>query len=392
MAESFEYGPLTDSLEWDRLREILTQCFAFPVARWQPYLEMVEEQNFRAIRRSGRIAGGLVALWMGQWFGGRPVPMLGVAAVGVPPEERAGGVARALMTRLLLESREKGYPLSALYASTQHLYRSVGYEQAGFRFLYEMPSDGLTVRDRSLPVEKVDPAAHSAFHEIYGAVARSSCGCLDRCRGIWLRTVHTDESEPVVAYRIGAPERPEGYVIFTQPRNDRGYDLRVRDLAAVTPAAMRRILTLFADHRSLATKISWAGSPVEPLLGLLEDQRGVSMGIERWMLRVVDLPKALEARGYPTGVEAEIHLDVDDPLIPENRGRWVLQVRGGDGAVRQGGRGDLRTDIRGMAPLYTGMLPPAELRRIGWLEGEDAAVAAAAPVFGGAVPWMIDAF
>lgn len=392
MGEPLNYGPVTDPLEWDRLREILTQCFAFPVARWQPYLDMVGVENFRAVRRADRVAGGLAVLWMGQFFGGRSVPMAGVAAVGVPPEERAGGVARSLMTSLLFEARERGFPLSVLYASTQHLYRAVGYEQAGFRFLYEMPADGLTLRDRSLPLEKVDPATHTIFHEIYTAVARESSGCLDRCRGIWLRTVYTDEADPVIAYRVGPPEQAEGYAIFTQSKTDHGYDLRIRDYAALTPAALRRILTLFADHRSLASRIHWAGSPAEPLLCLPEEQRARSAGIDRWMLRIVDVAQALEARGYPPGVDAELHLEIDDHLIPENRGRWVLDVGGGAGSVRQGGRGDIRTGIREMAPLYTGMLPPVELRRIGWLEGGDNALLEAARVFSGPTPWMTDPF
>ncbi len=392
MSEQFLYGPPGDTADWDRLRDILIQCFAFPLARWQPYVDMVEPENFRVIRRSDRVAGGLVVLWMGQWFGGRSVPMAGIAAVGVPPEERSGGVARELMARTLLEARSKGYCLSVLYASTQHLYRAVGYEQAGFRFLYEMPADALTIRDRSLGLEKVDAATHSAFHEIYGEAAKSTSGCLDRCRGIWLRTIHATESEPVLAYRVGPAERPEGYAIFSQPANDHGYDLKIRDFAAVTPAAMRRILTLFADHRSLAGKILWAGSPVEPFLGLPEEQRARSRGIERWMLRVTDVAAALEARGYPAGVEAELHLEIEDPLIPENGGRWTLAAADGSCTARRGGRGDLRMNIRGLAPLYTGMLHPIELRRIGWLEGEDPALAAAARLFGGPVPWMIDPF
>ena len=57
--------------------------------------------------------------------------MWGVAGVAVPPEARSRGAARELMRRCVVELRERGIPLSALYPATQWLYRGAGYEQAG---------------------------------------------------------------------------------------------------------------------------------------------------------------------------------------------------------------------------------------------------------------------
>ena len=109
-------------------------------------------------------------------------------------------------------------------------------------------------------------------------------------------------------------------------------------------------------------------------------------------MRILDVKEALARRGWPTGVEAELHLDVRDELLRENHGRWVLAIGGGAAEVRAGGRGELACDVRGLAPLYTGMLPPRALAALGWIEGSEAALATAGRAFAGPEPWMPDMF
>jgi predicted N-acetyltransferase YhbS len=50
-----------------------------------------------------------------QWFGGRPVPMGGVASVAVAASHQRRGVARATVGAVLPLLREHGYPVSTLF-------------------------------------------------------------------------------------------------------------------------------------------------------------------------------------------------------------------------------------------------------------------------------------
>jgi predicted acetyltransferase len=168
--------------------------------------------------------------------------------------------------------------------------------------------------------------------------------------------------------------------------------MRIRDWAARTPAAFARLQTLVADHRSLVQDVIWKGPPVDPLLCSPEEQRFQHRGSERWMLRIVDVRAALEQRGYPEGVSADLHLEVADDLLHGNAGRFVLHVADGSGKVTRGGRGDLRCGVRGLSPLYSSMLVPQELARIGWIEGDPTTLATAARIFSGPQPWMADGF
>lgn len=55
----------------------------------------------------------------------RAIPMEGAAGVAVAPESRGRGLALNLMRELVREIAHEGVPLTALYASTQSLYRQV---------------------------------------------------------------------------------------------------------------------------------------------------------------------------------------------------------------------------------------------------------------------------
>jgi predicted acetyltransferase len=110
------------------------------------------------------------------------------------------------------------------------------------------------------------------------------------------------------------------------------------------------------------------------------------------MLRVVDVVKALEKRGYPTKIQTELHLKVEDDLIAENNGKFILSVANGRGEVTKGGKGELQLDIRGLAPLYTSLFTPQQLQIAGKLQGTETSLDTATQLFAGSSPWMADYF
>lgn len=111
-----------------------------------------------------------------------------------------------------------------------------------------------------------------------------------------------------------------------------------------------------------------------------------------WMLRVLDVPAALQARGYPAGFSGALHLDVDDDLFPENRGRFVLEVENGEAEVRPGGDGDVKLHVRALAPLYSGFLLPSALQLAGVLQADEDSLRTATTLFSGPPPAMPDMF
>jgi len=85
--------------------------------------------------------------------------------VGGTPEHRAGGVASQMMRFALEEAHRERTPLSVLFAATQPVYRGPGFEQAGVRLMYRLPTRGIDVRDRPLGIRPIQTADHHACVE-----------------------------------------------------------------------------------------------------------------------------------------------------------------------------------------------------------------------------------
>ena len=112
-------------------------------------------------------------------------------------------------------------------------------------------------------------------------------------------------------------------------------------------------------------------------------------------MRVVDVPGALEARGYPA-VEGEAILRIDDPLFPANNGPWKVRAQDGKVAVTSAephrGVAFKPLPIGLFSALYTGLATPSDLILLGALEADDPRAGLLSDLFGGPVPWKPDIF
>lgn len=388
--QDYGVGVPTTSRQLQKLGDILTQCFNVSLEYWHLYARQLGQDNLRVICLGNKVLGGLGIYPMGQWFGGQRIPMHGIAGVGIAPEYRGTGAALALLTDTLKNLHQQRVPLATLYASTSHLYRRVGFEQAGTYCQYRLPAQSLVPHDRNLPITAIDPSELGVLAQLYQQRAQQTNGNLDRHPAIWEQMLQDETS--IYSYLIGEASEPEGYVVFTHEANSGSYDINILDWVWLTPEAGQRLWTFLADHRSLAGNISWYGPPIDPIQLFLAEQTYQILKTERWLLRIVDLPQALTLRGYPPAIEAELHLQVEDPQLPANSGRFVLQVSQGQGLVRSGGRGDLNLSIRGLAPLYTSLLTAQALKNLGVLDGSVEVVALATVLFSGPQPWLSDHF
>src|SRR5690606_8697493 len=68
--------------------------------------------NVRVLSAGRAQIGCMLRVPMGQWFGGRSVPMVGIAGVAVAPHERGRGAALQMMRSAMAELAEEEVPLS----------------------------------------------------------------------------------------------------------------------------------------------------------------------------------------------------------------------------------------------------------------------------------------
>ena len=384
---TLEYEPILDETTLETYLQIISQTFHATRRHWDHWLGFVGRDNLRLIRKDGQIAGGLGFYRLGQWFGGKIVPMAGIAAVGILPEYRTAGIAAQLMHENLRELAAENIPLATLYATTQTLYRKVGYEQAGNHYRHSIPLSAIGQHKQRLPLRRVDLDDFSALQPLARARGRITNGNIDNSPGYWKRLT-TFQDKDIYAYLLGDPA--EGYVIFYQEHvaSSQRINLIVRDVVATSQAAAESLWDFFRSHRSVADNVCWSGPAIDPLLLLPSELPFQITAPQRWMLRICDLQQALLKRGYPATMNAELHLDIHDPIITKNQGKFILHIAAGQPTVTSGGRGDLSADIQGFAPLYSSFLPPATLQAMGCVQGTDAALETSRHIFSGPEPWM----
>jgi predicted acetyltransferase len=362
-----------------------------------------------------RMVGAALFNDLRQWWFGKVVPMAGVSGVTVAPEYRGRGVGRGLMTALTELMAVRGYPLSALYPATTHIYRQLGWELAGARYEAKLPARSLLdlPRPAALPPAALPPAAlppaalppvrrpgpgdAAQILAVVGAVHEQArdCGPVtwdERTMRGWLTAPGKYADSHKYAFLA-----PDGFAAYRWRGNDELYVHRVLAASAETTLALWSII---ASHSSVADTVTAQVTPRDPLWWLLREQDAEVSERDPWLLRLLDAPAAIAARGFPA-IDIDVPLHITDEQLPHNSGLWDLTVRSSGEArlvITDAGacagaaaRPALALGARGLAALYAGT-PVSTLRRAGLAAGGEPRSDAALDAAFAASSFMLDGF
>ncbi len=372
-----------------------------------PQRPTVSFDRVHVARSAGQVLATVAVLPFGQWFGGRSVPMGGVAGVAVAPQARGHGLARRLLTEAIEAMHDRGEVISTLYPTTSSLYRAVGYEFGGRweRTTIDIAvlADAATAstRDEGHVVEALAAGELERMRPLYDSLAADSHGWLDRSDLFWQRSNHAtdpgtsnsfgfvidDGSEPVAGLTI-RHKRSDNRLKFSVDvdgpfaRSDVAFSAAARLIAGLGTTADRATLSL----------------PVESLAAYLPGAVLDHWDSWLWMLRIVDVRGALTARGYNPCVTASFAFELRDQLAPWNQGHWRVEVADGAASVERldvgsGGWSGPSLDVQTLSCLFTGFIAPLDLARAGRLPGADQRVLdAVTAAFAGPAPRLVDFF
>lgn len=371
---------------WNRSFGIL------PAERQEPFrasrLRMIDAGRALVVRDAGRVVAAAHYTAFRQWWRGNPVDMAGVGSVIVSPEYRSRGVGSRLLRELLALMCERGFPLSALYPATVPPYRRVGYELAGRQRHVRLPTTALRPLARAVdsPPEirraGVDDAAHitSLLDELYRSGQESGPFTWPTTE-LTAHITHRDDFHYVAE---------DGFLAYGWSGDD---TLKVHRCVAGSADTARALWAQVGSGASIAPTVEACVAPDDPLFWLLPDVGSEPFHDHWWMLRLLDAPAAIAARGFPSTVEADVPIDITDGEVPANSGHWQLTVSDGAGSLvpRAPGGEALRMSSRGMAALYSGVavttLRGSDLATGGTRAADDALSAAFA-----ATPMALDSF
>ncbi len=380
--------------DWQGYAAVAAQSFARPVAETKAWVNSPPAKNaiVKVAIEGKRVIGGALAFPVGQMFGGRSVPAGAVADVSVLPEERGRGLGAALLRSLDGPMRDAGVAVSPLWPSTLWLYRRLGWEVAGRAERYVVSARSLARLggpDRVVP----DPGP-AAVRELHGRAAAEWNGPLERPDWWW------DWRQPAGEegfFRYGWEESGEltGYVAYRQdPGGDHGHGLTVADFWTTSPGAVNGLLGFLGSHGAQVKDIAFDPS----VLPLVHDLLWLAAGAEvhsedygPWMLRLVDFPAAMRARGWSAASDQRVELEVADPGA-ERPERYVLEVAGGQAELTRGGGGNVKATAGAMAAFYAGGLSAHRAARLGLMTGSDEDLDALDALIVSRPNWLPDVF
>lgn len=385
--------PTTD----DELRaayKLTTQAFNGPGTDVENFLKTVVTERCRCVMVDGEMAAYSQVRPFGEFFGGRSVPMGGFSPVAVNPEFRGRGLGSRVTAAHFPAMRERGEVISGLYPASTRLYRGVGFEIAGAWGTFVVPTRSLQMLrpEAGVAIRRGTRDDIPAIKACYQRVAAQRPGWLDR-PDVWWENI-LERFDDQYAYVVdGTGGALEGYIRYThRARRDRfGYTIVLSDMVADRNDVTIALWRLVGTSSTQAEEVSFTGPPEHPLLFLLPEQDIEWKGGIRWMLRLIDAPAAVAARGFSTSVALTADIEVDDRECEWNSGRWRLTVEDGHGRLNRGGDGTIRLNVNGFSSLYSGYASTRMLADAGTLRGGTSSeLDALSAAFVGPTPWSID--
>lgn len=341
-----------DPQDIGRSFDIRTRAFGTLPAAARPEWELRAREAIDQGRSLGVYDDDLLVargmLWpFRQWWGGRLLPMAGVAGVVVSPEYRGRGVGSALMRGLIERGRALGYPLTGLYPATVPVYRGLGWELAGTQDRVTIETGLLrNLRGGASAVREAgsdDAAAMLDIMHRHYAATRAS-GPKDETEAE-LRDELADDS--VFAYVAD-----DGFVIYGWE----GSDLVVYQIQAADAETARALWAVVGSGSSVAKNVHAYLAPDDPIHLLMGEAVARDVQRNRWMLRCLDAPAAISGRGFPLGVTVDVAVTLDDAQVPQNCLTGRLRVESGRGDLVPGPaeEGAVRFGANGLAALFAG--------------------------------------
>jgi predicted acetyltransferase len=316
-----------------------------------------------------------------------PAPIIafaGVTAVGVHPTHRRRGLLRRLMAAMLEDARARREALAGLIASESIIYGRFGFGHAtsGMEVRIDSREAAMLVPPPTLDIRLLDgDEAAKVLPDLFDRQRRVRAGEPSRNAALWEHRLSDRPSRRRGANALFHAVCDEGYVSYRVYADDglsaERCRLVIEELRGLTPAVEAGLWQFVFDIDLVGEVSAWKRPVDEPLRWRLADQRQLRVTdmIDWLYLRILDVPAALQARGYRR--EGRLVLDVLPPTDdldgqPDAApGRWVLEA-GPDGAsCRAAHRGedpDLRLRVTDLGAIYLGGFPASVLAAAGRIE------------------------
>jgi predicted acetyltransferase len=355
--------------DWDAISDCIMTAFNSTNSPEESAAERLcyEPERSLVARRGDEIVGTAGIYTRRLAVPGAVVAAAHVSLVSVATTARRQGVLTRFIRRQFDDIRAAGEPIAVLWASEGRIYQRFGYGLAAVKLALAAANREVSLLDQNRPggrLREVSPKeVRDILVKLFDQAYRDRPGWSERGDTHWdyrladIEAWRRDGGPLRATVHLG-DDGPDGYALWRVSNSwqDAGPDgtVKILEHVATNPTAYAALWRFLLGVDLTRTTAAWACATDEPLLNLVNEPRRLSAKLsDALWLRLVDVPAALAARRYAH--EVDLVIEVSDPLIPANTGRWHL--RGGpDTASCEPTTAvpDLACDVTTLARVYLG--------------------------------------
>lgn len=393
---SLHYRALSEA---DAERCLALERYAFAVNPDPALLDTAKLAQFRGLFAGETLAAQLEILPLRVQLGfAAEAPLAGIGSVAGTPELRRRGYVATLLRHSVDELRAAGVSLCMLYPFKQSFYARYGWATCMERRAYSGPpahfrsfqaAPGAWVRAGVDDVAELD--------RIHRTALRGRCCVLARDPAWWREHVLFDwQRRPRHAY-LWRDQAGQGraYAIFRFEGEGSARKLICREMVASDALARAQLFAFIAGHEDQIAEVSFRAPADAPVNLLFPNPLRCELE-PYFMLRLLDVPTALEAYPFPRELTGRLSFALSDDWLESNQGCFALELEAGRARVTRlppDAAVGLRLDVRVLTQLYSRLLRPRSAAAFGLLAAPDrAALELAEQAFAGLAPFSTDMF
>jgi predicted acetyltransferase len=310
--------------------------------------------------------------------GGRDIDAWAISGVTVAQTHRRRGIQRQMMEAELRTAHALDVPIAMLTVSESSIYGRYGFGVAALAAEYRINTRGLTWIGRRpdgrldyIPVRQWRDAVPSLFERVRlsdpGQV-RPFALRWDQAAGFVTHEGDKSAERQAIQYRDAAGEL-RGLALYkinegTSEQDFTTHEAQIIHLVAETDDAYAALWRFFIEMDLVLTIRYDLGSVDEPVRWMVSNFRAVEVRpFDMQYLRILDVKRVLEARGYE--VPGEVSFEVTDDLGFAG-GSWSLRADAGSAACDPStASGDVSLGVVELSAMLVGGVSAEVLRAAG---------------------------
>jgi predicted acetyltransferase len=353
----------------DELIELWSQSFLLPYKQ----VTWVNEKNIRnciGIFEKNKLVSALIINPFEVYIRGKLFTLSGIGGVATLPEYRGKNYVHILLKEAIKISKSKDLIFSALYPFSYEFYRLFGWELSGLQKRYRVKLNFIPKFKETEKVKKIPLSDWNCIKPVYEKYAKNFSGMLKRSDERWEN--HIFWTKDLTYLYVYEDIDLEGYVLYQVVKGSIN-KINVREIIALNTSAYKGLLGIFSRQSVNIEEVEWIAE-INDSLHLILPNPYIHCNIEpTFMLRVIDLKKAIEGMLFLEDIKENIFIEIKDNYAEWNNGVFKLIIQDGKGFLEKENnhKWDISLSINTLSQIISGFISITKAFNLGLVEVND---------------------